>query len=308
MSAMNNESEIVRESRVKSRRVLTFLAESVNLYNWYLRRSDTPYNKLYDESEAVTRNLYEELYKRAKEDPEVSIKLKEAISVWNLDAIEGEYDADVLEEEFERAYQSDVDKKNSDFWSYFVQRRQHDIVQSPFQVNSECEQMLWEEVDGTTDAPELYARLILLESNYIELISQVQLDGTMSHSAGLTSVADVELISSVPPLFGVAELELERVYLIDYFHEDRGGGNYSEYDYYEHNAGYAPDLEVVDKQMVCDFECPLCYEVQETGSEGVRTMCDHDYCGPCFWSMVSVKPECGMCRGAVREYVELTVV
>ena len=335
-----HESESSLESRVKSKNVLTFLAETVNLYNWYLKRSDAPYNKLYDETDVVMNKLYEELYKRAKEYTEVSIKLKGVVSVWNLDA-------DVLEEEFEREYQSDVDKMNSRLWSRFVQRRQHSIMMNPPTSNAEREQTMWEEVDGTTDAPELYARLIMLESDYIELLSSDYNDDSYDEYRGIYRMCHAERLidnvewglteySELCPVFGMVELELERVYLQD-SHTNREGGyenlynsmNFDEYAYVEYGDEYrdyhssegdtnegeeAPSpeedavLRVLDKQMVSELECPICYETPDTGGEGVRTMCGHEYCSPCFWSMVARKSECGMCRSVIREYVELRVV
>ena len=361
-----HESESSLESRVKSKRVLTFLAETANLYNWYLRRSNAPYNKLYDETDDVMNKLYEELYKRAKEDHEVSIKLKEVVSVWNLNEMEGEYDADALEEEFERAYQSDVDKMNSHLWSRFVQRRQCGIMHPPTsfnQSNAELEQIMWEEVDGTTDAPELYARLIMLESEYIEILSSYYNDDSydeyrgiyrMSHAERLLDMVEwgvteysewrpsfgmIDIVgwgmteySELCPAFGVRGLELERVYLQDSRMDGGEDDAYREYDdefrydefryedaEYEGEEGEgepapspspapAAGLLVLDKQMVRELECPICYETHETGDEGVRTMCGHEYCSACFWSMMSVKSECGMCRSVIREYVELTVV
>jgi hypothetical protein len=129
--------------------------------------------------------------------------------------------------------------------------------------------------------------------------------------------------SELCPVFGMVELELERVY-VDSRLERVGGtgdGVEVEYDSEFHNyesegdnnegeeeARAVPELCVLDKQMVIEFECPICYETHETGAEGVRTMCGHEYCSPCFWSMVERKSECGMCRSVIREYVELKVV
>jgi hypothetical protein len=352
-----HESESSLETRVKTKNVLTFLAETVNLYNWYLRRSDAPYNKLYDETDDVMNKLYEELYKRAKEDHEVSIKLKEVVSVWNLNEMEGEYDAGVFEEEFERAYQSDVDKMNSHWWSRIVQRRQCGIMRPPTsfnQPNAEREQMMWEEVDGTTDAPELYARLIMLESEYIEILSSYYTNEDYDEYRGIYRMSHAERLidnvewglteySELCPLFGVVDMELERVYVdtrlervyLQDYHTNREGGDENLYNsmnfdadfhnavnssssasayegeesrYEEGECGAVPELCVFDKHMVSELECPICYEAQESGDEGVRTMCGHEYCGPCFWSMVARKSECGMCRSVIREYVELTVV
>jgi hypothetical protein len=305
-------------SRDMSNDVLTFVAESVNVYNWYLRRTPNPRSQLYDDTEEVMHKLFEELYKRAKEDPEVSIKLKNAVWMFNLADGSGSYDADVLEEEFERLYDGDADNMNSRLWCYFVQRRQRDLVHHNVSgVDAECEQMVWNEVAGTLEQPELYTRLVELESEYLEMLAysnanvrreygdESSLSENLYNSFEMEAPRIVNLDELVPPAFGV-EVELERVYLRD--PQDQ----YQEQDQEEEEA-YEPEpeevaLRVVDKQFSCEFECPLCYDTQEYGSEGVRTTCGHEYCEPCFSSMVARKHECGMCRAVIVEYTELIVV
>ena len=321
-------------------RVLTFVAESVNLYNWYLRRTPNPRSQLYDDTEQVMHKLFEELYERAKEDPEVSIKLKNAVWMFNLADGSDSYDADVLEEEFERLYQGDADNMNSRLWCYFIQRRQRNLVHHNVSgVDSECEQMVWNEVAGTLEQPELYTRLLALECEYLEMLSysnanvRREYGDESSLSENLYNSFEMEayrtnflnsfeieaqrivnLDELVPPAFGV-EVELERVYLrhpLEWTQEqDQYQDQYQDQD--QEEEAYEPEpeevaLRVVDKQFSCEFECPLCYDTQEYGSEGVRTMCGHEYCEPCFSSMVARKHECGMCRAVIVEYTELIVV
>ena len=59
--------------------VLSFLAENVNLYNWYLLRSPNPNRYMYDETEDAMHKLYYKLFERAEENNEISIKLKNTV-------------------------------------------------------------------------------------------------------------------------------------------------------------------------------------------------------------------------------------
>jgi hypothetical protein len=351
--------------------LLTFLAETVNLYNWYLRRGENPRCLVYDETQEVVSKLYEELYKRTKEDIHVSFTLSTIVWIFKLDPLDGVYDEgdqDEGVEPIEHYYGNDIDNTHARLWCQFVQRRQRSIADRnsdsdgdgdgdgdwgiELESKKECEELLWGDVYNTTDSSELYENLIMLEREYIEIIeygntrvSSYNSDGTSEHMMPLlevlynsmNSVGDGEtLVEEVPPAFGVGGLELERVYLQD-SHTNREGGyenlynsmNFDEYAYVEYGDEYrdyhssegdtnegeeAPSpeedavLRVLDKQMVSELECPICYETPDTGGEGVRTMCGHEYCSPCFWSMVARKSECGMCRSVIREYVELRVV
>ena len=331
--------------------VLTFLAETVNLYNWYLRRGENPRCLVYDATEEAMVKLYEELYKRAKEDINVSLTLRTSVWIFKLNPLDGVYDEgdqDEGVEPIEHYYGNDIDNTNSRLWCQMVQRRQRSMMHNRDrdinEPNKECEELLWGDIYNTTDSSELYENLIMLEREYIEImdvgntrVSRYNSDGTSDHMMTLSEVLynsmnsnrehDVEVSELVPPSFGVVGLELERVYVPDFHHDhDRERGGEGEYDDYAFYADYDEDRSDDDNdavevephphdlpdmagyQAVDRFECPICYEAQqEAGSEGVRTMCGHDYCGPCFWSMMSVKSECGMCRGAVREYVKLLI-
>ena len=45
--------------------VLSFLAENVNLYNWYLLRGPNPNRYMYDETEEAMSKLYYKLFEKA---------------------------------------------------------------------------------------------------------------------------------------------------------------------------------------------------------------------------------------------------
>jgi hypothetical protein len=208
---LNNPSFRDRTNMGACNRVLTFVAESVNLYNWYLRRTPNPRRQLYDETEEVMRKLFEEVYKRAKEEPDVSIKLKDAVCMFDL--------AEDVENE---VYDEDV--RNAGLWSEFVQRRQRELALEPDEEDGDYarERMLWRVVANTTDAPALYIKLFELEDEYLAMLvyGDVIIDDEETTLAeSLYNSFELEIVP--PPAFGVAEafgvdeVELERVYLRD---------------------------------------------------------------------------------------------
>ena len=220
-------------------RVLTFVAESVNLYNWYLRRTPNPRSQMYDataEAE-VMRKLFEEVYKRAKDDPEVSIKLKNAVCMFDL-AEDVEYE----------------DVRNAGLWSDFVHRRQRDLALEPNKEDGDYarEQMLWRVVAHTTDAPALYIKLLNLEDEYLAMLVYGHViigegdDDETTFAESLynrETLENVDVIELVPPAFGVAEafgvdeVELERVYLRDPYldpeEDEEEDEEYQNDDYFE---------------------------------------------------------------------------
>ena len=235
---LNNPSFRDRTNRGACNRVLTFVAESVNLYNWYLRRTPNPRSHMYDDTvdAEVMRKLFEEVYKRAKEDPEVSIKLKNAVCMFEL------AEAEEVENEVD---DEDVDVRNARVWSDFVHRRQRNLEEynnnEPNEEDGdyEREQMLWSVVANTTDAPSLYIRLFNLEDEYLEMLvygdvildegdddEETTLAESLYNPFELEGVDEWEIVPP-PPAFGVAdafgvdEVELERVYLrLGHGHEE----------------------------------------------------------------------------------------
>jgi hypothetical protein len=188
-------------------RVLSFVAECVNLYNWYLRRSPNPASRLYDETDEVTRKLFEELYKRAKEEVDVRIKLKNSVCMFNLVDDVGDV--------------GDVER-NAWLWSEFVRRRQREMVEEDVEYaedDAECEEMLWRVVQNTTDVPALYVRVLYLEDEYLEMLEHGDViieEGTVAERLyNRFEVDGVDVGELVPPAFGMDDVELERVYLRD---------------------------------------------------------------------------------------------
>ena len=67
-------------------------------------------------------------------------------------------------------------------------------------------------------------------------------------------------------------------------------------------------LKIVDTNIIMEFDCPICFEEQTSGSQCVTTFCEHQYCAPCFESMTQRKAVCAMCRGKISEYIVSIVV
>jgi hypothetical protein len=65
----------------------------------------------------------------------------------------------------------------------------------------------------------------------------------------------------------------------------------------------SPSLKIVDTNIIMEFDCPICFELQKSGSKCVTTTCEHQYCVSCFESMTQRKAVCAMCRGKISEYI-----
>ena len=131
--------------------VLSFLAENVNLYNWYLLRGPNPNRYMYDETEEAMSKLYYKLFERAEENNEVSIKLKNTVLKLCLTDDE-----------------SDDNNTYARLLCHFVQNRQRNLYLH--HNRPESERTLWFEQQSyfTND---LYTKLHKLEMIYTDILS-----------------------------------------------------------------------------------------------------------------------------------------
>ena len=109
------------------------------------------------------------------------------------------------------------------------------------------------------------------------------------------------------------EEERDRYYEEERYYEeiDRDRTYYEEERYYEEHEEYqetTPALKIVDTNIILEFDCPICFEEQKSGSQCATTTCEHQYCAPCFESMTQYKRVCAMCRGKISEYIVSIVV
>ena len=79
-------------------------------------------------------------------------------------------------------------------------------------------------------------------------------------------------------------------------------------EYEDNNNNNTNSLKIVDTNIIMEFDCPICFEEQTSGSQCVTTTCEHQYCMPCFESMTQRKAVCAMCRGKITEYIVSIVV
>jgi len=302
---------------------LSFLAENVNLYNWYLLRSPNPNRYMYDETEDAMHKLYYKLFERAEENNEISIKLKNTVLKLCLETEEDNNSCARL-------------------LSHFVQNRQRNI--HFHNHRPESERGLWLLYNSYYTTNDLYVKLYKLEMIYIDILCH---DDTELRKISYNCILEAE--DNLPdyrvdsPELGVElELELEKVYLSDhmgyeedididrdlrYYEEDlryyeemdrersyeeierdidrdirdyEEGLRNGEYDEYQENT---PALKIVETNIILEFDCPICFEEQTSGSQCATTTCEHQYCMPCFESMTQRKAVCAMCRGKISEYI-----
>ena len=76
----------------------------------------------------------------------------------------------------------------------------------------------------------------------------------------------------------------------------------------DENNNNTNSLKIVDTNIILEFDCPICFEEQTSGSTCATTFCGHQYCTPCFESMCQRKAVCAMCRGKISEYIVSIVV
>ena len=216
---------------------------------------------------------------------------------------------------------------------HFVQNRQRNLYLH--HNRPESERTLWFEQQSyfTND---LYTKLHKLEMIYTDILSYDSELRKTSYNEDILREDDL-----CPLLGGSLELELEKVYLsnhMGYYEEERDEEERDEdYEdqreeqrerYYEQymtendDEGTEDDaegteyednnntnsLKIVDTNIIMEFDCPICFEEQTSGSQCVTTTCEHQYCMPCFESMTQRKAVCAMCRGKITEYIVSIVV
>jgi hypothetical protein len=312
---------------------LSFLAENVNLYNWHLLRGPNPNRYMYDETEEAMCKLYYNLFKRAEENNDVSIKLTNTVLKLGLTDDETE-DNNVC----------------ARLLSNFIQKRQRGI--HLYNSHPESERMLWYERSITTN--DLYTKLHNLEMIYIDILLYDN-NFTELRKNSYNYIPETEYENVLCPLelgSGSTELELENVYLShlmgyvdlygdgdledydeqreqdydeqreqDYdeqreqYYDEQREQYYDEqreryYDEYMNNEDdminfnkSPPSLKIVDTNIIMEFDCPICLEAQTIGSQCVTTTCEHQYCAPCFENMTQHKRVCAMCRRNISEYI-----
>lgn len=279
---------------ILSFKALNFLAENVNLYNWYLRRSHNPTSAMYDQTNEITNKLYDKLLQRAEESIDVSYDLKNTVlklKLTNENANNGQNSyllTNYIQSRQRRLYLYNSEETEPTGW---------------FNVE-EQESSLWFEVEYIMQ-PNLYIKLHQLEAIYMDIISYN--NSELRHSCYNPEENNDD---SQPPTFGLELLEFEKVYLshnMGYAEDDDDNLYMENREYIEEEYVFA-NLEIIDTNSIKEFNCPICFEDQTTGSQCVTTPCGHQYCRHCFEGMTKFKAVCAMCRGEISKYIVSNVV
>ena len=284
-------SEITNEmiNAIDTSSVLSFLAENINLYNWYLLRKENPNCTIYDETDNTLTKVRDLLFKRVEENNEVCIQLKNAVLKLRL------------------TYENENNAQNSYLLTNYIQLRQFNLYNYNTYPETEC--LLWSEVK-ITNPPQLYVKLNKLEDIYNIIISfnDIELRERCYNNYEDQDVPEF-VRNYEPPTFGfrLEYLELEEVYLENNIPDSYVEDSEEEVPA-EETFGVPPALKVVDTNIIMEFDCPICFEAQTTGDKCATTTCGHQYCEPCFEGMTQYKAVCAMCRGEISEYIVSIVV
>jgi hypothetical protein len=275
---------------------LTFLAESVNLYNWYLRRSQNPTASMYDRTNEVINKLYDKLLQRAEENNDVSIQLKNTVLKLSLANVEELEDNNICA----RLLSHFIQNRQRRLYLYNSEETEHTAW---FNVE-EPERSLWVAIEYTM-RPHLYIKLHQLEAIYMDIISYN--DSELRISCYNPEQDNDENQIHEPPIFGLELLELEKVYLshnMGYVEEDDNSYMINrDRESVEEDNVFATLECVIHINYIKQFNCPICFEDQTTGSKSLMTTCGHQYCKTCFEGMTKYKAVCAMCRGEISKYI-----
>jgi hypothetical protein len=263
--------------------VLSFLAENVNIYNYYLLRGNNPRYAMYDETGETLQKLYNILIQSVEENNAVSLQLQNAVVALQL------------------SDHSENNITNTYLLCSYIQTRQRDLHNNGYFPEVECELRIETGYSYYINYPpytgNLYNKLYNLERIYLDILSydEPELQRTSYNHIFENELPLQEL--SEPPVYGMnlESLELQIVYLsshMGYVEEDKDN-NY---------------FKIIDTNNINIFNCPICFEDQSVGNICVSTICNHQFCTPCFKSMTQLKRVCAMCRGEINEYIVSIVV
>ena len=268
--------------------VLSFLAENVNIYNYYLLRGSNSRYAMYDETGETLQKLYDTLIKSVEENNEVCVQLQNAVFALQL------------------SDQSENNITNTYLLCSYIQTRQRNLHNDGYFPEVECILRIETGYSYYINYPpyegNLYNKLYNLERIYLDILSynEPELQRSSYNQINENELQEI----SEPPVYGnynnLENLELQIVYLsfnMGYSNE------YVEYVEYGEEVKYNNDFKVIDTNNINIFNCPICFEDQSVGNICVSTICNHQFCTPCFKSMTEHKNVCALCRGEINEYI-----
>lgn len=254
---------------------LLFIAEAVNIYNWYLRREDNPQYFIYDETNESKHNLYVNIMNSENKE-EVLNKLR--ITFLKLSIIL--YDDDY----------TDLNKLAMIFVN-FIHNRQKRLHETGEYLDSEYILSYNLENNNHELKPTIYLSIRQLEKFYINIIFNTNIDTRKELYNHINTNRDTNYSEYFGnPTFGDSFIFLEVLYLTD------------EITSYLNNSKTI--IEYSNKKVE-KFECPICYEEQTSKNICVTTKCGHQYCEICFRGIFNngIEPIlCPMCRCQITQY------
>ena len=276
---MDTSNDTTLTDNILNTSVLIFLAENVNIYNYYLLRGSNPSYAIYDNTDDTLQKLHNTLFQRAEENNEVCIKLKNTVLTLKL------------------TEECDGNHMNAYLLCLYIQQRQYKLHHE--HVYPEYERMLCSHLDYDYTQIIVYKKLKKLEEIYLDILSYNEPE-LLEHSYNnvITETGLPLLENTGLPEYGCdfENQELQIVYL-----SFNMGFNPELIDGYEYVKSEL-QLKVIDTITINIFNCSICLEDQSVGSVCALTICRHQYCTPCFKSMVLYNPTCALCRKEITEY------
>jgi hypothetical protein len=254
---------------------LSFIAEGVNIYNWYLRQENNPQGLMFDETNISKDNLYLNLM-NSQNDENIFNVLN--VTLYKLNII-----LDRCDNEFNTLAM---------LFTNFIHHRQKMLHETGDFPPEECFLYIEIEESNHTTVPNLYISIYELEKKYIEIILK------NTTESRLTSYNRLNRDNYTSPYFGDAFILIEVLYMNDDIETILNVSNI--------NIKLTYNSTKVEK-----FECPICYDEQNSNHICVTTNCGHKYCEKCFRGIFnsSARPIiCAMCRSPIIEGVESEIL
>lgn len=265
------------ELEIKICRVLDFIAESVNIYNWNLLRVSNPEFIMYDVTNE-TKNKFFNTIMTNENSTYIFSMLKLTLKSLHIIADADGYDFVTLAELF----------------AIYIQERQKKLHETGHYY--EVESLLTYEIDEDSDVkPELYLELSNIEKHNIDLNSNYNTVIRRNLYNNVRSAYNItdDFINYSHPIFEngeeyIDEIELELLY---------------------HNT---PIIHITMRKKSTkaeSFECPICYEKQSSSQICITLNCHHIFCKSCFQGIIDSRTIlCAMCRCPITECEEREII
>lgn len=273
MSSLNEKTNIIRCN------ILNFIAESVNIYNWHLLRNPNPLFIMYDVTSQTKNDLFNTILYNENKIYMINILKVTLKTLHIITDIDG-YDFGTM----------------AAFFASYIQDRQKKLQETGQYI--EVETLLNYNIDSVSNfKPDLYLELYEIEKHNINL----NLNYDITTRRDLYNNIDY---SSYNEVFNSIKYSKPSV-------EDDDEEDFDEIElellYYDHDE---PTITIRQKHTKVDsFECPICYETQQSSDFCVTLKCLHKYCKKCFHNIINSQITlCAMCRRPITECEENEII